>query len=105
METEWRATGFRSRCSSSAARHEVLHADGAVIGMLAKDFSRSLLCSHWHVRDGALGPSGSRPTRRAGWSFSERRARLATVDPKRVDSVQKRVDSVQIQAGNRLVEM
>jgi hypothetical protein len=27
-------------------RHEVLDADGAVIGMLEKDFSRSLLCSH-----------------------------------------------------------
>jgi hypothetical protein len=27
-------------------RHEVLDADGAVIGMLEKDFSQSLLCSH-----------------------------------------------------------
>jgi len=32
-------------------RHEVLDADGAVIGMLEKDFRRSLLRSHWHVRD------------------------------------------------------
>jgi uncharacterized protein YxjI len=32
-------------------RHEVLDAEGAVIGMLEKDFSRSLLRSHWHVRD------------------------------------------------------
>jgi uncharacterized protein YxjI len=32
-------------------RHEVLDADGAVIGMLEKDFGRSLLRSHWHVRD------------------------------------------------------
>ncbi|HSL63750.1 MAG TPA: hypothetical protein VK874_03750 [Gaiellaceae bacterium] len=34
-------------------RHEVLDADGAVIGMLEKDFRRSLLRSHWHVRDAA----------------------------------------------------
>jgi hypothetical protein len=34
-------------------RHEVLDADGAVIGMLEKDFGRSLLRSHWHVRDAA----------------------------------------------------
>jgi uncharacterized protein YxjI len=32
-------------------RHEVLDDAGAVIGMLEKDFSRSLLRSHWHVRD------------------------------------------------------
>lgn len=32
-------------------RHEVLDAEGAVIGMLEKDFRRSLLRSHWHVRD------------------------------------------------------
>src|SRR3954467_2080853 len=32
-------------------RHEVLDAEGAVIGLLAKDFTRSLLRSHWHVRD------------------------------------------------------
>jgi uncharacterized protein YxjI len=32
-------------------RHEVLDADGAVIGMLEKDFGRSLFRSHWHVRD------------------------------------------------------
>jgi uncharacterized protein YxjI len=34
-------------------RHEVLDADGAIIGMLEKDFGRSLLRSHWHVRDAA----------------------------------------------------
>jgi uncharacterized protein YxjI len=34
-------------------RHEVLDADGAVIGMLEKDFGKSLLRSHWHVRDPA----------------------------------------------------
>jgi uncharacterized protein YxjI len=32
-------------------RHEVLDAEGQVIGMLEKDFTRSLLRSHWHVRD------------------------------------------------------
>jgi uncharacterized protein YxjI len=32
-------------------RHEVLDADGQVIGMLEKDFTRSLLRSHWHLRD------------------------------------------------------
>jgi uncharacterized protein YxjI len=32
-------------------RHEVLDADGTVIGMLEKDFGRSLLRSHWYVRD------------------------------------------------------
>ncbi|MFL5920399.1 MAG: hypothetical protein ACJ75Q_08320 [Gaiellaceae bacterium] len=34
-------------------RHEVLDADGRVIGMLEKNFTRSLLRSHWHVRDAA----------------------------------------------------
>jgi uncharacterized protein YxjI len=34
-------------------RHEVLDADGAVIGMLEKDFGKSLLRSHWYVRDTA----------------------------------------------------
>ena len=32
-------------------RHEVLDADSAMIGLLEKDFTRSLLRSHWHVRD------------------------------------------------------
>jgi uncharacterized protein YxjI len=32
-------------------RHEVLDAGGKVIGLLEKDFTRSLLRSHWHVRD------------------------------------------------------
>jgi uncharacterized protein YxjI len=32
-------------------RHEVLSGDGSVIGLLEKDFSRSLLRSHWYVRD------------------------------------------------------
>jgi uncharacterized protein YxjI len=34
-------------------RHEVLDADGAVIGMLEKNFGKSLLRSHWQVRDAA----------------------------------------------------
>jgi uncharacterized protein YxjI len=34
-------------------RHEVLDADGAVIGMLEKSFGKSLLRSHWLVRDAA----------------------------------------------------
>jgi uncharacterized protein YxjI len=32
-------------------RHEILDADGNVIGLLEKDFGRSLLRSHWYVRD------------------------------------------------------
>ena len=32
-------------------RHNVLDADGNVIGQLEKAFTRSLLRSHWHVRD------------------------------------------------------
>jgi uncharacterized protein YxjI len=32
-------------------RHEVLDDEGRVIGLLEKDFTRSLLRSHWHVRD------------------------------------------------------
>jgi uncharacterized protein YxjI len=32
-------------------RHEVLDAEGNAIGLLEKDFGRSLLRSHWHVRD------------------------------------------------------
>jgi hypothetical protein len=34
-------------------RHEVLDADGTVIGLLEKNFGKSLLRSHWHVRDSA----------------------------------------------------
>jgi len=34
-------------------RHEVLDAGGTVIGMLEKNFGKSLLRSHWHVRDNA----------------------------------------------------
>ena len=32
-------------------RHEVLDANGTVIGLLEKDFKKSLIRSHWHVRD------------------------------------------------------
>jgi uncharacterized protein YxjI len=32
-------------------RHEVLDGSGGVIGLLGKDFTRSLLRSHWHVYD------------------------------------------------------
>jgi uncharacterized protein YxjI len=32
-------------------RHEVLDAAGTPIGLLEKDFARSLIRSHWHVRD------------------------------------------------------
>jgi uncharacterized protein YxjI len=34
-------------------RHEVLDGSGEIIGMLEKDFARSLLRSHWRVRDAA----------------------------------------------------
>jgi len=34
-------------------RHEVLDDRGEVIGSLQKDFGKSLLRSHWHVRDAA----------------------------------------------------
>jgi uncharacterized protein YxjI len=32
-------------------RHDVLDENGQAIGLLEKDFGRSLLRSHWHVRD------------------------------------------------------
>ncbi len=32
-------------------RHDILDADGSVIGQLEKDFTKSLLRSHWRVRD------------------------------------------------------
>jgi uncharacterized protein YxjI len=34
-------------------RHDVLDAEGAQIGLLEKDFARSLVRSHWHVREPA----------------------------------------------------
>ncbi len=46
-------------------RHEVLDGNGAVIGMLEKNFGKSLLRSHWHVRD----PAGQEllEAREASW--------------------------------------
>jgi len=46
-------------------RHEVLDGSGAVIGMLEKNFGKSLLRSHWHVRD----PAGQEllEAREASW--------------------------------------
>jgi uncharacterized protein YxjI len=32
-------------------RHDILDAEGNVIGQLEKDFTKSMLRSHWHVRD------------------------------------------------------
>ena len=37
-------------------RHDVLDAEGNVIGQLEKDFTKSLLRSHWHVRDAQGNP-------------------------------------------------
>jgi uncharacterized protein YxjI len=34
-------------------RHEVLDADGTVLGTLEKNFAKSLIRSHWHVRNPA----------------------------------------------------
>src|SRR3954453_6101880 len=34
-------------------RHEVLDADGTVLGTLEKNFTKSLIRSHWHLRDAA----------------------------------------------------
>jgi uncharacterized protein YxjI len=34
-----------------AGRHDVLAADGSAIGLLGKNFGKSLLRSHWHVYD------------------------------------------------------
>ena len=50
-------------------RHQVLDSDGNVIGLLEKDFTRSLLRSHWRVRD-VSGRSSSRRTSRVGRSRS-----------------------------------
>jgi uncharacterized protein YxjI len=37
-------------------RHDILDAEGNVIGQLEKDFTKSLLRSHWHVRDAQGNP-------------------------------------------------
>jgi uncharacterized protein YxjI len=49
-------------------RHEVLDAGGSVIGLLEKDFGRSLLRSHWHVRDAA--GTEVLETHEASWSIA-----------------------------------
>src|SRR3954451_22387259 len=46
-------------------RHEVLDPDGNVIGTLGKDFTRSLLRSHWRVQD--AGGTELFEAREAGW--------------------------------------
>ena len=72
-------------------RHEVLDAEGATIGMLEKDFRRSLLRSHWHVRD-ATGEELLRRTRRVGsWRCCDGlRIRSRSVFPVGVAAVQLR---------------
>jgi uncharacterized protein YxjI len=49
-------------------RHDVLDADGTLIGTLEKSFGRSLLRSHWHVRD----PSGGEllEAHEASWAIA-----------------------------------
>ena len=59
-------------------RHDVLDATGAVIGMLEKNFGKSLLRSHWHVRD----PSGQEllEAHEASWIIALLR-RLGEIGP------------------------
>ena len=59
-------------------RHEVLDAEGRVIGLLEKDFKRSLLRSHWHIRD----PDGTEAfeAREASWTVAILR-RVADLAP------------------------
>lgn len=49
-------------------RHDVLDADGAQIGLLEKDFARSLIRSHWRVRD----PAGAElfESHEASWTIA-----------------------------------
>jgi uncharacterized protein YxjI len=49
-------------------RHDVLDAEGNAIGLLEKDFGKSLIRSHWHVRDA----SGSEllEAHEASWPFA-----------------------------------
>jgi uncharacterized protein YxjI len=63
-------------------RHEVLDADGAVIGMLEKDFGKSLFRSHWHVRDAA--GEGLLEAHEASWPIALVR-RLAELGPGLID--------------------
>jgi uncharacterized protein YxjI len=59
-------------------RHEVLDAGDTVIGTLEKDFRRSLLRSHWHVRD----PEGNElfEAHEASWPIALLR-RVGSVGP------------------------
>lgn len=59
-------------------RHEVLDADDRVIGLIEKNFGRSLLRSHWHVRD----PSGNElfEAHEASWTIALLR-RIGEIGP------------------------
>ena len=59
-------------------RHEVLDADDRVIGLLEKNFGRSLLRSHWHVRD----PNGNElfEAHEASWTIALLR-RIGEIGP------------------------
>jgi uncharacterized protein YxjI len=59
-------------------RHEVLDAEDRVIGLLEKNFGRSLLRSHWHVRD----PSGNEllEAHEASWTIALLR-RIGEIGP------------------------
>jgi hypothetical protein len=59
-------------------RHEVLDGDGQVIGLLEKNFTKSLLRSHWHVRD----PNGTDllDAHEASWAIAIVR-RIADLGP------------------------
>jgi uncharacterized protein YxjI len=61
-----------------AGRHDVLDADGAKIGLLEKNFGKSLLRSHWHVRD----PAGEEllEAHEASWAIALMR-RFAELGP------------------------
>jgi uncharacterized protein YxjI len=49
-------------------RHEVLDSEGTVIGLLEKDFTRSLLRSHWRVRD--VGGTELLETHETSWTIA-----------------------------------
>jgi uncharacterized protein YxjI len=59
-------------------RHEVRDADDRVIGLIEKNFGRSLLRSHWHVRD----PSGNElfEAHEASWTIALLR-RIGEIGP------------------------
>ena len=82
-------------------RHEVLDADGTVIGQLEKDFGKSLIRSHWHVRD----PAGNElfEGHESSWAIALLR-RLGQVgrlvQPARVAAVQLPPDAERPAAGD-----